>query len=397
MSALTMPASKPSRPARFHSLLLTKIRLLTDDSTALTFLVPDSLRDDYSFLPGQYLTLKADIAGESLRRSYSIASASQDAARLEVGIRRVEGGRFSNWACDLSAGINMDVMTPQGNFNVELQHEEGAAIDETNPAGAKQYLLIAAGSGITPCLSIIKSVLQEEPQTSITLIYGNRSSDSIMFVDDLKALKDRYTRRFSMIHVLSRERTDAPLLQGRIDSEKLQSFSDLKLISDNPWQGAYCCGPEAMLDDVVAWLVDKKGLLPEQVHRELFMVAGSEQSQYVPENSDDRSLGKIGKVDSNEGDPGEVMVTIRIDGSERQVPVRGSSETILAAADRSGLELPFSCAGGMCCTCRCKVMAGSVNMDANYSLAKWEVEAGYVLACQSRHAEGELILDFDQS
>jgi len=385
-----MPASQPSRRAGFHSLLLSRIRLLTDDSIGLTFLVPESLREAYSFLPGQYLTLKADVNGESLRRSYSIASASQQVDQLEVGIRRVEGGRFSNWACDLSAGINMDVMTPQGNFTAKLNEEESNSATSNDSASGKQYLLIAAGSGITPCLSIIKSVLGAETESRITLIYGNRSSDSIMFVDDLKALKDLYTDRFSLIHVLSRERTDSPLLQGRIDTEKLQQFSDLKLISDEPWHSAYCCGPEAMLDEVVDWLVEKKGLLPEQVHRELFMVAGSEQSQFKPVPPADH-------VATTENDPNEITVTIRIDGSERQVLVRGSTETILAAADRNGLDLPFSCAGGMCCTCRCKVMAGSVNMDANYSLAKWEVEAGYVLACQSRHAEGELILDFDQT
>ena len=414
-----MPASEQSRRARFHSLLLSKIRLLTDDSIALTFLVPQALRDEYRFLPGQYLTLRADIEGESLRRSYSIASASQQADRLEVGIRRVEGGRFSNWACGLSAGINMDVMTPQGNFTATIDvppatqahsAEQGvvdadsvtasvtdpASRAASEPSTGKQYLLIAAGSGITPCLSIIKSVLQAEKETRITLIYGNRNSNSIMFVDDLKALKDRYTDRFSIIHVLSRERTDSQLLKGRINSEKLQSFSDLKLISDKPWHSAYCCGPEAMLDEVVEWLLETKGLLPDQVHRELFMVAGSEQSKFKPAaaSSVDRPSDTAAP---KETDPDQVMVTIRIDGAERQVSVRGSSETILAAADRGGLELPFSCASGMCCACRCKVVAGSVNMDANYSLAKWEVEAGYVLACQSRHAEGDLILDFDQS
>jgi len=398
-----MPSRETTRQPGFHGLLLSKIRLLTDDSVALTFLVPESLREEYRFLPGQYLTLRANVDGEDLRRSYSIASASQNGDRLEVGIRRVAGGRFSNWACTLSAGISMDVMTPQGNFVAELEATQSEEVTSrsdlpvnTESANGKQYLLIAAGSGITPCLSIIKSVLQEETETSITLVYGNRNSDSIMFVDDLKALKDRYTDRFSVIHVLSRERMDSPLLQGRIDSEKLQRFSDLKLISDKPWHSAYCCGPEAMTDDVVEWLSDNKGLSPEQVHRELFMVAGSQQSQNVPKSVQDGDA-VLGVGESNDVDPGELVVTIRIDGSERQVPVRGVSETILQAADRSGLDLPFSCAGGMCCTCRCKVMSGAVTMDANYSLAKWEVEAGYVLACQSRHSDGELVLDFDQS
>jgi len=365
--------------ARFHSLLLTKVRLLTEDSVGLTFLVPDELLEQYRFKPGQYLTLKSDIDGQSVRRSYSIASGIDQPNRLEVGIRQVPGGLFSSYACAMSAGVFVDVMTPQGVFTAE----PGKDVSKD----PRHFLFIAAGSGITPCLSIIKSQLVSDSQSVCTLVFGNRTFDSMMFADDIKALKDRYTDRLSIINVLSQERQESSLLAGRIDAAKLDTFLDTGLLSDNHWHAAYCCGPEPMLDEVTKWLENTR-LSPEQIHRELFVASGN--------NSDTTSKStSTVTTEKNSLSSTDAQLHIKIDGTERTIPLRATSETVLEAATRAGLELPFSCAGGMCCTCRCKVLEGEVEMDANYSLARWEVEAGYTLACQSRSSSDKLVVDFD--
>ena len=364
--------------ARFHSLFLTKVRLLTEDSVGLTFLVPDELLEQYRFQPGQYLTLKTDIDGQSVRRSYSIASGIDQPNRLEVGIRQVPSGLFSTHACAMSAGIYLDVMTPQGMFTAQPT----AGVSD----GSRHFLFIAAGSGITPCLSIIKSLLVSDPQAVCTLVFGNRTFDSMMFADDIKALKDRHTDRFSIINVLSQERQESQLLRGRIDGTKLDAFLDTGLLTDNNWHAAYCCGPEPMLDEVTQWL-EKTSLSSDQIHRELFVAVGDSG------NTVTRVTGATEKKNLSSASDAELH--IKIDGTERQIPLRATSETVLEAATRAGLELPFSCAGGMCCTCRCKVLEGDVTMDANYSLARWEVEAGYTLACQSRSSSDKLVVDFD--
>lgn len=367
-------------------MLLTRVRLLTDDAVALTFLVPEERVDDYRFLPGQYLTLRAEINGVDVRRCYSIASAQQDEKRLEVGIKRVENGLFSSYACALSAGETMQVMTPQGSFIAE-------------PGGSHNYLILAAGSGITPCLSIIKSILQAEPMTRISLVYGNSHTDSIMFANDIKALKDKYMERLSVIHMMSRERQDTELFNGRIDADKLARLHELGMLGQGPWDAAFCCGPAQMIDAVLPAL-ETIGVERSNIKHELF----------VSDNSPTSSTGhspvtKQQGVAQRSGDPGSeslsaekselVQASIHVDGSEKLISISGRDETVLQAAHRQGLDLPFSCAGGMCCTCRCKLLQGQVTMDANFSLADWEVEAGFILACQARASSEKLVLDFD--
>ncbi len=370
---------------QFHKLLLTKVRLLTEDSVGLTFLVPENLADVYRFLPGQYLTLQGEVNGQQVRRPYSIASGTDQPSRLEVGIRRVDDGRFSSYANRLSAGIMMDVMTPQGQFTAEPV--------ATAPGAHRNILVVAAGSGITPCLSIIKSLLVSDPASTFTLVFGNRSSEHVMFSDDIKALKDRFTNRLSVVYVMSRESTGSPLLQGHIDSKRLAGFVDTGLLSASGWHAAYCCGPAAMMDEVVPWL-SNLGLPEDAVHRELFVTP--ERQHEIPQA--DLYGGSATPANTQAeapADDGRVPLTIYMDGVERQISVRGKSETLLAAATRQGVDLPFSCAGGMCCTCRCKLLSGEVSMDANYSLASWEVENGYVLACQARALSESLEIDFD--
>ncbi len=349
----------------FHELTIAAVRQLTDDSVAISFSLPAELADHYDFVPGQYLTLRATVNDEDVRRSYSICSKSGDP--LEVGIKKLKGGLFSTFAQSLKAGDKLQVMTPQGNFKAQ-------------PEGKHHYLLIAAGSGITPCLSIAKSVLDQEPESLITLVYGNRTTASIMFRQDINDLKDKYTTRFVSINVMSGEKQDAECLNGRIDRDKVISLIDQKLLNLSHCDGVYICGPAAMVEDVKAGL---GAALSDDVaiHTELFTtgdVAREPAVVNVPVDSD------------------ALSVRIIIDGAEREVKMNPQSETVLAAAQKAGLDLPFSCAGGMCCTCRCKVVSGKTAMDMNFSLADWELEAGFTLACQTRPLDDSVLLDFDE-
>ena len=348
--------------AEFHKLTVSKVRCLTDESVAVSFAVPDSLQEKFAFIPGQYLTLKAVIDGENVRRSYSICSKLGDAP--EVGIKKLAGGKFSNYAQTLQAGCEVEVMTPQGSFTAL-------------PGGRHRYLLVAAGSGITPCLAIAKTILAQERDTQITLIYGNRSTSTVMFRQDIGDLKDRYTDRFMVINILSRETQESDWLNGRISGEKVERLAALQLISPSDCDTAYICGPAEMVESVSAVLNEKM-----EVKTELF-TTGVIPLQAVPA----RALEKKGDA---------TPVSVTIDGAVHQVLVNADNETVLTAAQRAGLDLPFSCAGGMCCTCRCKVLSGQTAMDMNFSLADWEVEAGFTLACQTRPLDDKVVLDFDE-
>jgi len=357
---------------QFNNLEICSVRSQTDRAVSIGFSIPRSLRQQYRFIAGQYLTLRAEIDGEDIRRSYSICSAVSDVNQLEVGIKQVDGGVFSNYAAGLKVGDCIDVMTPQGRFTAPI----GA------PDVRHDYLLIAAGSGITPCLSIIRSVLAEEPLSNLSLIYGNRSSNSIMFRDEIGALKDQYMSRFVVNHVMSRERQDVPLLNGRIDADKIEVMVDSGVIHPKQSDGIYICGPIEMTEAVTQVLRDS-GVDSARLHTELFFVDGSPRPVAASEPSQPSMDG--------------CQVTIIMDGVESDIQVDGEKQTVLQAAIESGLDMPFSCAGGMCCTCRCKISEGKVKMDVNYSLAEWEVNAGFTLACQSRPLTDTLTLDFDAS
>jgi len=347
----------------FNQLKISRVRP-QPNGVALSFTVPPALAEHYKFLPGQYLTLRADINGEDIRRSYSACSHHQS-DMLEVGIKQVEGGRFSNYAATLKAGDQCKVMTPDGRFTAEI-------------GGKNNYLLVAAGSGITPCLSIIKSVLHDEPHSRISLVYGNHNTQTIMFRDDLDKLKDQFKDRFLLAHVLSAEKQDAVILNGRIDAEKLQHFENSSLIRITSCDAIYLCGPKGMIDSCSQGLISS-GIDKEKIKFELF-------------NTGDEAPRKAPCKPVKKNSAG-IPVTIIHDGAERVVQV--ADETVLAAALRAGLDLPFSCAGGMCCTCRCKIAAGKTQMDLNFSLADWEIEAGYTLACQTRPHSDDVVLDFD--
>ena len=351
----------------FHDLTISNVRPLTDQSVCVSFDVPVDLKPLFEFLPGQYLTLRDTIDGEDVRRSYSICSSSNNGV-LEVGVKHVPDGLFSSRAMELTAGETLSVMPPQGRFTAEL-------------GGINHYLLIAAGSGITPCLSIATSVLEAESESQITLVYGNQSSASIMFKAELNALKDRYTDRLQVFHVLSREQQDIELTNGRIDGDKIKAFFKAGLILDRAIDGTYICGPEDMIKGVSSALIDL-GISKSEIHFELFTTAKSEKKR--------KKVSQTPVADTTE-------VSITLDGTTRLFGLDHDNETVLAAAQRAGLDLPFSCEGGMCCTCRCKIVSGEAKMDVNYSLQDWEVEAGYTLACQARPTSKNLALDFDDA
>ena len=347
--------------SRFHDLTLSAVDRLTDDAVALRFAVPEALADSFAFRPGQYLTLRAEVGGDDIRRSYSIASAPGSA--LTVGVKAVEGGAFSTFAQGLAAGARLQVMTPEGRFVTD---------------GERNLLLIAAGSGITPMMSIATDALARG--ASVTLVYGNRRTDSIMFRTELDALKDRYLGRFTLIHILSREVQDVPLLNGRVTGEKVAALARAGAL-DLGAEGIFLCGPGEMIDDVAAMLA-AQGVDPVCVHFERFYRDG--ETPRAPKSAAAEAATAQG-----------AKVTVILDGTRREITVAAEDDTVLDAAARQGLDLPFSCRGGMCCTCRCKIEDGSAEMAVNYSLEKWELDAGFTLACQTRPTSAHLVLDFD--
>ncbi len=348
----------------FTELPIQAVERLCDDAVALTFALPQDAQADFAFTPGQYLTLRAEIGEQDLRRPYSIASAPE-AGQVTVGIRATEGGRFSTWAQALVPGARLAVARPEGRFHV--------------PQGARDVLMIAAGSGITPILSMITDLLQRDATAEVTLIYGNRTTASIMFREALEALKDRFLDRFRLIHVLSRESQDAPLFDGRIDGEKLSAMARAGLVDPTGADAVLLCGPAAMGESLHPALA-ALDVPAARIHQEVFTPAADAPAP---------SAAAVAAAETG------VAIEVLVDGVRRRFQLEDG--TVLEAAEAAGLDLPYSCRGGMCCTCRCKVAEGTVEMDTNYSLEPWELEAGFVLACQARPTSAALVLDFDAS
>jgi ring-1,2-phenylacetyl-CoA epoxidase subunit PaaE len=368
-----------SQRATFHPLPVAAVERLTDDSVAITFDVPAELAEQYRFTPGQHLTLRCELAGDDVRRNYSIC-APATTGPLRVAVKRLPGGVFSTFALErLRPGDTIEVMTPSGRFTVPL-----------DPAQAKHYCALAAGSGITPVLSILATALEVEPQSRATLVYGNRTSRSIMFLEELADLKDRYLERFCMLHVLSRERQEAELLNGRIDSAKLKVLLDTVVPPESvdEW---FLCGPLEMIETARDTLAER-GVKPAHIHRELFHV-GPAPPRPVPEpGADADGPGVRGVPKEAEGTS---EVTVLLDGRASTFSLAPSAEPILDAALAVRGDAPYACKNGMCGTCRAKVTEGEVAMDHNYALEESELAAGFVLACQSHPAAERVTLDFD--
>lgn len=363
---------------KFHQLTISHVERFGDFAVVLGFAVPDDLADSYRFLPGQYLTLRADIDGEEVRRPYSICTPPHG-GMLGVGIKHVEGGRFSTHAlATLAVGDSIDVMTPQGRFIYANQNDDAAG----------DILLLAAGSGVTPILSIAETALATgHPGTRVTLVYGNRNTASIMFRDRVEDLKDRYLDRCRVVHVLSREPRDADLLNGRVDAGKIASLVDAGLITPPQLTAAYLCGPDSMMTDCRAALV-AAGMEDGRIATEHFTPAPPPSGVRMPPVTADKSRD----VDTPDGN---CQVELRADGITRSFAMDPARQTILAAGKAAGMELPYSCEAGMCCTCRCRLVTGEVDMDANYSLEPWEMEAGFILSCQARPKTDSVTVDFD--
>ena len=354
----------------FHSLRVKKVEQETDDCVSIEFEVPPELTEVFRFTQGQNLTIKKVLAGEELRRNYSICTSPFD-NKLKVAVKKVEGGLFSTWANkELSAGDVLDVLPPTGKFYTTL-----------NPSQKKNYIAFAAGSGITPVLSIIKTTLQTEPQSSFTLVYGNRTKASIIFKEDLEALKDQYLSRFRLYHVLSREQSDAPINNGRIDTEKLALLFD-KLIDLETCDDFFLCGPEELIFCVRGFLAGK-GVAADKIHFELFTVPGQQQSTVVHQQSSEVDEGPKAKV------------SVKVDGVLFDFDLAYESESILDAALKHGADLPYACKGGVCTTCKAKLLEGKVSMDVNWGLEPDEVEKGYILTCQSHPQTEMVVVDFD--
>ena len=354
----------------FHPLKVRSVRPDTDEAVIVSFEVPAELSEDFRFTHGQHLTLRNTIDGSDERRSYSICAGTFD-GELRVGVRKVPGGRFSSWIhASLKPGDTIQVMAPEGRFFVSL-----------DAAATRHYLCIAGGSGITPILSIMKTVLAAEPGATVTLIYGNRKLRSTMFLEELEDLKNRYLSRLTLHLVFSQESTDLPLYSGRIGREKIGEFL-ATLVDPTRIAHAFVCGPHGVNDEAEAALL-LAGVAPEKIHIERFGIpdAGSEAR---------RALHEV-----KEGDAADAQVTIIRDGVSKTIAFHAYQGNILDAAAAAGLEVPFSCKSGVCCTCRAKLLEGEVRMARNFALEKHEVAAGFVLTCQSHPLTDRVVLSFD--
>ncbi|ELX10880.1 phenylacetate-CoA oxygenase/reductase PaaE subunit [Janthinobacterium sp. HH01] len=357
--------------SKFHPLTVSQVRNETRDTIAVTFAVPPELQDSFKFQQGQHLTLRAQIADEDVRRSYSICSAVQEGA-LRVAIKRTQGGLFSSWANDtIKPGVTLEVMPPMGHFNVPL-----------DAANRKHYLAFAAGSGITPILSIIKTTLAAEPHSRFTLFYGNRASSSVIFKDELSDLKDTYMERLKLAYVMSREQQDIELFNGRITKDKAAQF--LKYwVRPEDIDVAFICGPEDMMHGVSEAL-QEAGVAKAQIKIELF-AASIPKHQHKPRAIDPQA-GRH-----------ETEVTVIMDGNATSFTMDQDKESLLDAGLKAGIDMRYSCKGGVCSTCRCKLLEGQVDMDVNYALEDYEIARGYVLSCQSFPITDKVVIDFDQA
>ena len=359
--------------SKFHRLPIARVERETRDAVTITFAVPPALADAFRFEPGQHLSVRADIGGADVRRTYSICAAPTD-GELRIAIKRNPGGVFSNWANDtLKEGDALEATPPTGHF--------GALADAAAAVRGRRYVGFAAGSGITPLLSIVKTVLSGEPRSEFTLFYGNRASGTVMFKEELAGLKDRFLARFNLVHVLSREAQDIDLLHGRIDREKadqlLARWVDLAGIDT-----VYVCGPEGMMESVTGALA-ARGVPEAKVRVERFAT----------------SLPRHVHVPQKAVDPGHAQceVTVILDGATRTFTLDKATENILEAGLKHGVELPYSCKSGVCSTCRCKLVEGEVDMDVNFALEDYEVARGFILSCQSYPVTDKVVIDYDQT
>lgn len=357
-----------STHAVFHPLTVAAIEPLTDDSVAITFDVPAELRDDYAFIQGQHITVRTQLADDDVRRNYSICSPVSSGV-LRIAVKRLPGGAFSEHALEqLQVGDVIDVMTPSGRFFTEL-----------DPAHEKRYVCVAAGSGITPILSIAATTLEVEPGSRLTLLYANRTHATVMFLEEVEDLKDRYPDRFQLIHLLSREPQEVELFSGRLDVPRMQRLLD-SVIPPADVDEWFLCGPYEMVSTLRKQLI-AEGVSKRAIHAEVFHVESGPPVRRTP-------VETAGAVAGSE-------VTISLDGRRSTFPLATDGASVLEAALTVRADAPFACKGGVCGTCRAKLVEGTVEMDTNWALEPDEVERGYVLTCQSHPTSDKVVLDYD--
>ncbi len=354
----------------FHQLTVAAVEPLTDDAVSITFDVPERLRPKFVHLPGQHIVIKADVDGEEVRRTYSICSPP---GTLQIGVKRIPDGVFSSYATtNLAAGDVLEVMAPIGEFTLD-----------PGTASGGRYVAVVAGSGVTPVLSMVSTTLERQPDAHFTVLYGNRTSQSIMFIEELEGLKDRYPARLQLVHILSREPHQVPLFQGRIDEEKIRALSS-SLIDPSAVDGWFLCGPLEMVETVQATLTDLD-VEPDRIHLELFF---DQRIETLPSSGD--------PTDETGGDEGgSCHMLVTIDGRTSELRVRPDGPSLLDYARSVRAEIPFACKGGMCATCKAVVATGEVTMTKNYALTPGELEAGFVLTCQAHPVTDEVHLNFD--
>ena len=353
----------------FHPLRIKKIFKETDQCVSIEFDIPENLLETFRFRQGQSLTMRTTLNNEEVRRTYSLCSSPLD-NKWKVAIKKVEAGIFSSYANDeLKEGDVIEVMEPVGKFYTEL-----------NPLNKKNYLAFAAGSGITPVISIIKTTLRTESNSTFTLVYGNRSRSSIIFFEELEGLKNKFIDRFNLINILSRERTDSSINFGRIDIGKLTELE--KLIDYKKMDEIFICGPEEMIFCIKNFL-EQKEISEKKIHFELFTTSG----QKTPNLKRQTAIIENGPTSK---------ITVKLDGRSFDFDLSLNSDTtILDAALKQGADLPFACKGGMCCTCKARLTEGQVEMDVHWGLEHEEIEQGYILTCQSHPKTEKVVVDFD--
>jgi len=354
---------------QYHPLTIQSIAPEASDALRIKLEVPDDLADEFLSQPGQHIPLQAEIGGKTARRTYSVCSRPGDRP-LEIGIRVQPGGTFSEFARDsLSAGARIEVMPPSGRFLTEI-----------DPARSRHVLAVAAGSGITPIIAIVRAVLEGEPESTVILFYGNRSHQTSMFIDDLFALKNRFPERLQLAFLFSRESQEFEIMSGRLDTGRTKALYEA-FCGRRPADEAFVCGPDTMIDSVSEALVDS-GLPQESIHSERFGVPAKRSASRNESKTDDH---------------GDVEVSLVMDGHRRRFSMHRNDLSLVDAAAEAGIDLPYSCKGGVCATCRTHLKKGDVDMAVNYGLEPWEVEQGFILACQSRPLSDELELDYDRS
>ncbi|RYD97843.1 MAG: phenylacetate-CoA oxygenase/reductase subunit PaaK [Sphingobacteriales bacterium] len=360
---------------QFHDLTVKDIRQETPDCVSIAFEVPENLQETYNYLPGQYLTFKTMLDGKEVRRSYSICSGKCD-NELRVAVKNVNPpGKFSTWAnTELKAGDVVSVMPPLGNFT-----------PKTSDKQQRNYIAFAAGSGITPIMSIMKEVLYNEPASTFTLVFGNYNRGSIIFKEELEALKNRFMKRLRLFHVMNKESQEAVLLNGIITAEKAKSFQDLKLINYQSVDDVFICGPEPMIVALKDYFLNEVKMPAERVYFELF------SSPDQPKKVNEEWEAKQQQIDRTK----VAKVTVKLDGNSFDMDLAFGGENILDAALQNGGDLPYACKGGVCCTCKAKLVSGEVDMEVNYGLEPDEIANNFILTCQSHPRSEHVVVDFD--